>query len=89
MQAELDANVHKGDWNELKLTREQAEELLDEHHRKLCNEIMGKFPEKIREYAADLANFAMKIDQLFGPARDPNSNDLTRMMPVVPPCTRK
>lgn len=90
MQDELDANQErKGDWDALKLDRDKAVELLDEHYRKLENEIMGKDSAKIREYAADLANIAMKIDECLGPIRDPQVNDHARMMPLVPPCTRK
>ena len=87
MQAELDANQErKGDWDAVKLDHDQADDLLGEHGSKLIQVIRGahgRDPAKIREYAADLANIAMKIDQCFGPVRDPLVNDLTRMMPLV------
>ena len=83
MQDELDANVRKGDWDAFRFVdRDHAVELLTEHGSKLIMAIRGLQPaEKIREYAADVANMAAKIDECFGPPTPEGIIDRTRFMP--------
>lgn len=91
MQVELDANVQKGDWNTLTFDRLRALDLLEEHATKLRYSLSTEIfdPAKVREHAADLANISMKIDEIFGPIRDPDVNDHCRMMSLVPQILRK
>jgi hypothetical protein len=92
MQDELDANARKGDWNSLKLPPDECGRWLFEHVVKL-NDALGAIGSQgdaiprrqIREFAADLANVAMKIDELFGPERGREEIDRVRLLPKAPP----
>lgn len=67
MEFELQANQHKGDWNEWR--PEDPLQVLSElqHHQgKLTKALSAANFLLIREHAADVANFAMKIDERFG-----------------------
>lgn len=70
MDKELIANETKGNWNEWKPSIPDAlSELI--HHVNKLEDILNLpwhvvFPKNISEYAADVANIAMKIEEMFG-----------------------
>lgn len=66
MEAELQANAHKGDWRQWKPTALQVLSELQHHEAKLMHALAIGDCEHVREYAADIANIAMKIDEQFG-----------------------
>lgn len=68
MRSELDANAHKGDWTKWRPTREEAVADLEHHVAKLKAVIIGNgFWQPGQEYAADVANIAMKIYEILLP----------------------
>lgn len=89
MQAELDANQHKGDWSAVRFDLVSAKSLLKEHVHKLDQALLFGDAAKIREHAADVANIVMKIDELFGTPAAENVDDGARMLPFVPQIPRR
>ncbi len=70
MESELQANAHKGDWRAWKPTALQALSELQHHEAKLMQALAIDDCEHIREFCADIANIAMKIDEKFGSKND-------------------
>lgn len=66
MERELVANQVKGDWREWKPNRMSCESELRHHFQKLQRAIRFNIPARITEHAADLANVAMKTNEMFG-----------------------
>ena len=66
MEAELQANQHKGDWRRWYPTPLQVLAEIQHHQGKLMLALSAGDCERVKEYAADLANFAMKVDEQFG-----------------------
>jgi len=64
MEKEILNNSHKGDWNQWK---PEAKDLITEiryHVLKLKMEVGSSRPERVKEYAADVANLASKAFEL-------------------------
>lgn len=66
MEAELQANTSKGDWRQWKPTPLEVLSELQHHESKLMNALASGDREQVSEFAADIANIAMKIDEQFG-----------------------
>lgn len=66
MEAELQANQHKGDWRRWYPTPLQVLAEIQHHQGKLMLALSAGDCERVKEYSADLANFAMKVDEHFG-----------------------
>ena len=66
MQRELDENTHKGCWYDWTPTAAQANAELEHHRYKLSCALSVGTREQVTEFAADVANIAMKIAELFG-----------------------
>ncbi len=68
MSAEIIANKHQGEWETWQPNRTRIATELDYHMEKLMNAIISEkgTPEHVSEYAADVANLAMKEDELYG-----------------------
>ncbi len=66
MQAELEANAHKGDWPAWHPTPALARSELEHHVRKLLAALERGDREKVTEHAADVANYVMKIAEVYG-----------------------
>jgi hypothetical protein len=66
MEAELQANQHKGDWRRWYPTPLQVLAEIQHHQGKLMLALSAGDCERVKEYAADLANFAMKVGEQFG-----------------------
>ena len=73
MEAELQANQHKGDWRNWHPTCLQILAEMQHHEGKLMLALASGDCERVREHAADLANYAMKVDEQFG---GPNTHRL-------------
>ena len=67
MNREIEANEHKGPWEDYVPSSCYVAPWLEEHVSKLILAVARKDRAKVREYAADVANIAMKIDETFGP----------------------
>ncbi len=63
---QLRANQHKGDWRRWYPTPLQVLAEIQHHQGKLMLALSAGDCERVKEYAADLANFAMKVDEQFG-----------------------
>jgi len=97
MQAELEANAHKGNWEDWKPEAGALMDEIEHHVRKLGmalaavlvaktrpmallinRERLEDSQDKVREYAADLGNLAMKAFDVHGgesqPAKPPAAN---------------
>jgi len=61
MEAELQANAHKGDWREWKPSPPDAMSELWHHVKKLEAAIERRDAEAAKELAADVANIASKV----------------------------
>lgn len=72
MEAELQANQHKGDWRRWYPTPLQVLSEIQHHEGKLMLALSAGDCARVKEYAADIANFAMKVDEQFG---GPNVKD--------------
>lgn len=70
MEAELQANQHKGDWRRWKPTVLQVLAEIQHHEGKLMLALSTGDCARVKEHAADLANFAMKVDEQFGGPND-------------------
>ena len=70
MDKELIANESKGNWNEWKPSVESALSELDHHIAKLKEILNAPWHvtcrREVSEYSADVANIAMKIEEMFG-----------------------
>ena len=66
MAAELRANAHKGDWRAWQPDTGVIEQKIDHRATKLCVALADGNAIQIRESAADLANLAMKADEIHG-----------------------
>lgn len=66
MEFELQNNKHKGDWRQWNPTALQALSELQHHEAKLINALAIGDCERVREFSADIANIAMKINEQFG-----------------------
>lgn len=77
MRKELDSNAYKGDWREWQPTRESAMDDLEHHVAKLRAAIFRNgFWHPGQEYAADVANIALKIYEILTP-KNPVTGDLS------------
>ncbi len=74
MEAELRANQCKGDWRRWNPSALQVLSELQHHEAKLMHALAIGDCECVREFAADIANIAMKIDERFG---GPNTDSAT------------
>ena len=78
MARELKANEHKGDWRSWKPRPLDILAELNWHLLKLAYalgeaaEIGELNSQKIGEYAADVANLAMKVDEVYGAQNSPH-----------------
>ena len=70
MEAELQANQHKGDWRRWYPTPLQVLSEIQHHEGKLMLALSAGDCARVKEYAADIANFAMKVDEQFGGPND-------------------
>lgn len=66
MEAELQANQRKGDWREWVPTPMQVTQELNYHFAKLVFAMAQGDRERVSEFAADVANIAMKADEVLG-----------------------
>ena len=66
MEAELKANACKGDWKQWKPDVSQAKSELKHHILKLEDALEKGESQMVSEYAADVANIAMKIAETHG-----------------------
>lgn len=66
MRHEINANARKGDWSQFKINADDVPAWLGEHVSKLFDAVADGDAIAVREYAADVANIAMKIDECFG-----------------------
>jgi len=90
MRHEIKANARKGDWSLFQIARSAAGDWLDEHATKLKDAVAVGDRNAVREYSADVANIAMKIEECFGPQEqaDPTeSEDYAKFVEsMVPHC---
>ena len=66
MEKELLANVHKGDWQKWKPTPADAIVELEHHLKKIKLAMNANNPAQVSEFTADLANIAMKVEEIYG-----------------------
>lgn len=66
MNAELQNNMHQGDWANWKPGKNELVEDFQHHTRKLILAIAKDETDKVSEHSADVANMCDKIDELFG-----------------------
>lgn len=70
MRHELATNDHKGDWAGWKPSIFELESELRHHLRKLTEAMLNHDRSKVTEHAADVANYCMKAEELFGTGGD-------------------
>lgn len=66
MEAELQANQRKGDWRAWIPTPIQVTQELNYHFAKLVFAMAEGDSQRVSEFAADVANIAMKADEVMG-----------------------
>lgn len=70
MFRELKDNEHKGNWFQWKPDLEAMTKFITQTHAQLSRAIYENRPQRVRELAADLANYAMKAYFTFGEGAD-------------------
>lgn len=65
MRKELDANAHKGDWQEF-LNKEEIVKEIQYHQQKLSGAMATNDLERIKEYIADCSNLFMMLGNSYG-----------------------
>ena len=72
MEKELQANRDQGDWNAWQPTPGQGVNEIEHHLEKLKGALASAKPEEVSEYAADIANIAMRISDTHGISNKPH-----------------
>jgi hypothetical protein len=63
IEAEIEANQHKGDWPKVKMSPLRISLEINHHAAKLARAYLNEEPERIREHAADIAATCLKAWQ--------------------------
>ena len=66
MERELENNQGKGNWKDWQPSVDILNSELLWHYSKLLKAVERCRPDEVSEHAADVANYAMKFDDLFG-----------------------
>jgi len=78
MQRELRRNQIKGDWRRWRPSIFLLVSELAYHQAKLVHALYTEQPKRVREFAADVANYAMKAHEMYGCKKTKNQKKKKR-----------